>query len=296
MRYCSFEVFLHFVYKRCNIQITNEYNNTILHKAAYYNRPKIIKHVARRRLIDINAQDDLGYTALHHAAYNNNDECCRVLLEFNIDKNITHRSGHTAYDVAIKNGRHQCAEIIKHHNSRKSEEFGLIEIEDEELSLEEEIIKDKTKVKAQKIAKKMKTHENYLKKLQKIKEKEIQLNTKLLIANNIISEEKQNIESIKEELNDIQNREQQYKNLYREIDEEISDVEEMLEELHSKDAQKCQMCTNELLSGVFQCVNNHKICQNCKEGRLLQACPFCEAYKKNDSIRDKALSYLMMKL
>ena len=104
VRYCSFEVFLHFVYKRCNIQITNEYSNTILHKAAYYNRPKIIKHVARRRLIDINAQDDLGYTALHHAAYNNNDECCRVLLEFNIDKNITHRSGYTAYDVAIKNG------------------------------------------------------------------------------------------------------------------------------------------------------------------------------------------------
>jgi hypothetical protein len=52
---------------------------------------------------NINERDEYGQTALHRAAYQNDENLFKILLENGIDKNIKDSDGYTAYDTYIKN-------------------------------------------------------------------------------------------------------------------------------------------------------------------------------------------------
>ena len=74
-------------------------NVTPLHMAVVYNNIDNIRYLVRNLKVDINAQDDDGWTALYYAAANNKKEAYKLLLRLGADKNITNNEGLKPSDV-----------------------------------------------------------------------------------------------------------------------------------------------------------------------------------------------------
>lgn len=74
-------------------------NVTALHMAVVYNNIDNIRYLVRNLKVDINAQDDDGWTALYYAAANNKKEAYKLLLRLGADKNITNNEGLKPSDV-----------------------------------------------------------------------------------------------------------------------------------------------------------------------------------------------------
>jgi ankyrin repeat protein len=53
---------------------------------------------------DVNAQDKLGWTPLHHAAYEGHAEVVRLLLGHKADPTIRNQAGRTAREEAQRQG------------------------------------------------------------------------------------------------------------------------------------------------------------------------------------------------
>lgn len=69
------------------------YNMVCYHNNDSNNCSKIKLYL---KVCDINTINDFGSTALHHASYYNNEDIVKLLLENNIDANITNEKGFTA--------------------------------------------------------------------------------------------------------------------------------------------------------------------------------------------------------
>ena len=54
-----------------------------------------------------------GYTALHKAVYSGNLGMAQILLEFGANKEIVSKTGNKAYDVAVRNGHQQIADLLQ---------------------------------------------------------------------------------------------------------------------------------------------------------------------------------------
>ena len=67
--------------------------------AVVYNNIDNIRYLVRNLKVDINAQDDDGWTALYYAAANNKKEAYKLLLRLGADKNITNNEGLKPSDV-----------------------------------------------------------------------------------------------------------------------------------------------------------------------------------------------------
>ena len=74
-------------------------NVTPLHMAVVYDNIDNIKYLVRNLKVDINAQDNDGWTALYYAAANNKRDAYNLLLRLGADKNIANNDGLKPADV-----------------------------------------------------------------------------------------------------------------------------------------------------------------------------------------------------
>jgi hypothetical protein len=77
--------------------------HTLLHRLCWENRADCLKVCGQK--VDVNIQDEAGYTALHWAAMLGRTESVSALLECGADINFTGRRGVTALDWATQHGR-----------------------------------------------------------------------------------------------------------------------------------------------------------------------------------------------
>ncbi|MBI5091097.1 MAG: ankyrin repeat domain-containing protein [Candidatus Hydrogenedentes bacterium] len=63
--------------------------------------------------VDLNAQDEEGMTALHHAAANNNGDAVRKLIRAKADLRIKDAQGRTAEDVAEQGRREKALQVFQ---------------------------------------------------------------------------------------------------------------------------------------------------------------------------------------
>ncbi|QQR49148.1 ankyrin repeat domain-containing protein [bacterium] len=86
---------------------------TDLHFAAMNNNPDNIAQLLASRLVNVNAQDRQGWTALHIAAANGYGECVFVLVQMGANRFLTTNKGDTAADLAEKKGHKKMAQFLR---------------------------------------------------------------------------------------------------------------------------------------------------------------------------------------
>jgi ankyrin repeat protein len=65
------------------------------------------------RHLYLDAQDNDGWTALHHTSVHGNMDIAKLLLDAGIDTHITDTRGRTAADVARENGHVAFAQFVE---------------------------------------------------------------------------------------------------------------------------------------------------------------------------------------
>lgn len=92
--------------------------DTPLHCAVHYNRPYYVKLLLENKA-NIDAVIKWCYhkenTALQDAAEYGFEECVRLLLDYGADIDIKNKDNLSAYDLAIKHGHENIANIILSH-------------------------------------------------------------------------------------------------------------------------------------------------------------------------------------
>ncbi len=73
---------------------------TALHHAAFYNNMELLKWLIENNA-EVNAQDNTGYTPIHFACQEGNIECVQFLLENNADVNAVDIHGNTPAWVTV---------------------------------------------------------------------------------------------------------------------------------------------------------------------------------------------------
>lgn len=77
------------------------------------NRAERIAHEEHRQhMAYINAQDNDGWTALHHGATTGDTDIARILIEAGVDPRTRDVENRTAADVARDRGHETCADYI----------------------------------------------------------------------------------------------------------------------------------------------------------------------------------------
>ena len=92
----------------------DETGSTLLHWAAARKKnTEMLKFLLAQNVIDINKQNSTGDTALHFAAYSGDYGGVQLLLnQPNIDKSLTNKSNHTAYELAVIRQRTLIAALL----------------------------------------------------------------------------------------------------------------------------------------------------------------------------------------
>ena len=94
---------------------TDDYNEdevTLLHVAAYFNKPEFIHPLISDCDQNLNAQDSNGTTPLMVAAKKGNLQVIEELLKYNASKSTTNKHGQTAILIALKNNQPEAAHLI----------------------------------------------------------------------------------------------------------------------------------------------------------------------------------------
>ena len=89
-------------------------DRTILQEATISGRQNVLRWLLHELKFDVNDQDRYGNTALHYAAYNNQMECARLLLDAG-SKHLKDRSGITPLDDAKRYGYKEMQRLIESH-------------------------------------------------------------------------------------------------------------------------------------------------------------------------------------
>lgn len=91
-------------YKQNLSIIDDEYiyhNSTVLHLAAKNNDISSLKNLLELNFLNINKQDDKGFTALHVAVIHGQKESVDILIKYGADVNAKNKFGITALRLAI---------------------------------------------------------------------------------------------------------------------------------------------------------------------------------------------------
>ncbi len=100
-----------------DVNTVDVYEWTPLHRASYENREQIVELLLNVPAIKVNAQDDQGATALHHAAVKGNINISKRLIEKGADIHQTDLIGRTAQHYAEKNGYMALAAMLEEASS-----------------------------------------------------------------------------------------------------------------------------------------------------------------------------------
>lgn len=95
-----------------NVNLQNIYDNTtLIMVASEFNCIKIVELLLENDA-NVNAQDQSGWTALMHAAFNGNAKIVQMLLNNGANIDLSNNYGDTALALAINNGRQQIIELL----------------------------------------------------------------------------------------------------------------------------------------------------------------------------------------
>ena len=99
--------------QNANIKATNRLGRTALHMACATGSTKVAKYFIETCKMNLNQTDNEGNTPLHRAATFGQSESVKLLIQFNADKALKNKRGHTPLDVACKSGHPEFLPIIK---------------------------------------------------------------------------------------------------------------------------------------------------------------------------------------
>ena len=88
--------------------------NTILHEATRFGRTNILRWLLHELKFDVNEKNNFGNTALHTAAYLNQMECARLLLDAG-SQHLKDLWGKTPLDDAKTKGHTEMQRLIESH-------------------------------------------------------------------------------------------------------------------------------------------------------------------------------------
>ena len=88
---------------------------TPLHRAAYENREQVIRRLLKAPDIKINARDDRGATALHHAAKNGNQGIARALIMAGANPDLPDVTGLLPREYASQAGQEEIVPLLTVH-------------------------------------------------------------------------------------------------------------------------------------------------------------------------------------
>ena len=98
---------------KTDVNTVDVYDWTPLHRASFENREKIVELLLSAPGIEINAQDDQGASALHHAAVQGNINISKILIESGANAELTDLIGRTPQQYAEQNGFKALATLLK---------------------------------------------------------------------------------------------------------------------------------------------------------------------------------------
>lgn len=99
--------------RKADVNTVDVYDWTPLHRASYENRELVVELLLAAPEIEINAQDDQGASALHHAAVQGNISISKRLIESGADTELTDLVGRTPQQYAAQNGYKALATMLK---------------------------------------------------------------------------------------------------------------------------------------------------------------------------------------
>ena len=100
-----------------SVNKADDTGKTALHCAAQNNQCKCI-NTLHRFGADLEARETRNFTALHWAALKDHPESIQTLVSLGADVSATVQ-GSTALDLAVNNGRKECADLLWVNNKEK---------------------------------------------------------------------------------------------------------------------------------------------------------------------------------
>ncbi|XP_057322749.1 uncharacterized protein LOC130666094 [Microplitis mediator] len=97
--------------KNVSPQMTNGFNQSVLHVAAEYGRKLAVELLIKNKC-NVNALDDEGQSPLHKAAENGHEEIVKILMKNNADTSIQNSYGYSALHNAVLNNHKSVVEIL----------------------------------------------------------------------------------------------------------------------------------------------------------------------------------------
>jgi ankyrin repeat protein len=84
-------------------------------RAVQAERVAVVRVLLAQPRVEVNAADENGQTALHHAAVQGAAELTKLLLAAGTRRDARDRAGHTPHDLAIAANQRQVAALLQAH-------------------------------------------------------------------------------------------------------------------------------------------------------------------------------------
>ena len=92
-------------------------DRTVLHLAAMKENKEVIEEILKRQVVEIDAVDKYGNTALHYVCYNSDCQIALKLIEGGAEVNLKNRGGKTPLHKAAERCHAKLTETLLKHNA-----------------------------------------------------------------------------------------------------------------------------------------------------------------------------------
>jgi hypothetical protein len=126
--------------KGANVEATNEYGRTALHKASWNSYLEVVKYLVEQGNANVDVTNKDGRTALHNASANGHLEVVKYLVEQqNANVDTTDSDGRTALQLAKQFGHLKVVEYLEAARQRLKVEQDRRRLEIEQEKLQKEV-------------------------------------------------------------------------------------------------------------------------------------------------------------